>query len=83
MAQEVQQLGLLAHQALKLDGYSRVDFLMTPDGHLFCLEVNTLPGLTSTSLMPQSAGAVGISFPELCERICELARKEWTVNGEP
>ena len=76
VAQEVQQLGLLAHQALKLDGYSRVDFLMTPDGQLFCLEVNTLPGLTSTSLMPQSAGAVGIGFPELCERICELARKE-------
>lgn len=73
VALEVQQLGLLAHQALKLDGYSRVDFLLTPDGHLFCLEVNTLPGLTSTSLMPQSAGAVGIGFPELCEKICTLA----------
>lgn len=76
VALEVQHLGLLAHQALKLAGYSRVDFLLAPDGHLFCLEVNTLPGLTSTSLMPQSAGAVGIGFPELCERICELARKE-------
>ena len=73
VAQEVQHLGLVAHQALKLDGYSRVDFLLTPEGHLFCLEVNTLPGLTSTSLMPQSAGAVGIGFPELCERICTLA----------
>ena len=74
IAQEVRQLGLVAHQALKLDGYSRVDFLMTPEGQLSCLEVNTLPGLTSTSLMPQSAGAVGIGFPELCERICELGR---------
>ncbi len=73
VAQEVRQSGLVAHQALKLDGYSRVDFLWTPDGRLFCLEVNTLPGLTSTSLMPQSAGAVGIGFPELCERICTLA----------
>ncbi len=73
VTQEVQQLGLLAHQALKLDGYSRVDFLIAPSGRLFCLEVNTLPGLTSTSLMPQSAGAVGIGFPELCERICTLA----------
>lgn len=74
VAQEVQQLGLVAHQALKLDGYSRVDFLWTPAGRLFCLEVNTLPGLTSTSLMPQSAGAMGIGFPELCERICQLGR---------
>lgn len=77
VVQEVQQLGLVAHRALKLDGYSRVDFLMTPEGHLSCLEANTLPGLTSTSLMPQSAGAVGIGFPELCERICTLATSRW------
>ncbi len=74
LAWEVQRLGLLAHRALKLSGYSRVDFRLTPDGRLFCLEVNTLPGMTATSLMPQSAAAVGIAFPELCERICELGR---------
>ncbi len=73
VAWEVQRLALRAHQALKLRGYSRVDFRLTPDGRLYCLEVNTLPGMTATSLMPQSAAAVGIGFPELCERICVAA----------
>ena len=72
VAWDVQRLGLLAHQVLKLRGYSRVDFRLTPDGRLFCLEANTLPGMTATSLLPQSAAAVGISFAELCERICRL-----------
>ncbi|MBA3346122.1 MAG: D-alanine--D-alanine ligase [Gemmatimonadales bacterium] len=71
---ECARLGLLAHEALKLGGYSRVDFRLTPDGELFCLEVNTLPGMTATSLLPQAAGAVGIEFPDLCERICRAAR---------
>lgn len=71
---ECGRLSLLAHEALKLGGYSRVDFRLTPDGDLFCLEVNTLPGMTATSLLPQSAKAVGIEFPELCERICRAAR---------
>jgi D-alanine-D-alanine ligase len=71
---DVQRLGVAAHEALKLGGYSRVDFRLTPAGELFCLEVNTLPGMTATSLLPQSARAVGIEFPELCERICRSAR---------
>jgi len=69
------RLGLLAHQALKLGGYSRVDFRLTPAGELFCLEANALPGMTATSLLPQSAAAVGISFAELCERVCLASRK--------
>jgi D-alanine-D-alanine ligase len=73
LAAEAQELALRSHQALKLRGYSRVDFRLTEEGELFCLEVNTLPGLTATSLLPQSAAAVGIDFPELCERICTLA----------
>jgi D-alanine-D-alanine ligase len=72
--QECGRLGLLAHRVLKLGGYSRVDFRLTPAGELVCLEVNTLPGMTSTSLLPQSAAAVGIPFPELCERICLASR---------
>jgi D-alanine-D-alanine ligase len=71
---ECGRLALLAHEALKLGGYSRVDFRLTPAGELFCLEVNTLPGMTATSLLPQSARAVGIEFPDLCERICRTAR---------
>jgi D-alanine-D-alanine ligase len=74
IAAEAQRLSVLAHNALKLGSYSRVDFRLSPAGKLFCLEVNTLPGMTSTSLMPQSAQAVGMEFPELCERICRGAR---------
>jgi len=69
----VQDLGLRAHRALKLEGFSRVDFRMDAQGGLWCLEVNTLPGMTATSLLPQSAAAAGIPFPELCDRICRLA----------
>ena len=74
LAEECCRLALRAHQALKLGGYSRVDFRLTPADELVCLEVNTLPGMTSTSLMPQSAAVVGIPFPELCERICLASR---------
>ena len=72
-----QDLALRVHRALKLDTYSRVDFRMDAAGELWCLEVNTLPGLTAASLLPRAAAAVGIDFPELCERICRgaLARR--------
>jgi D-alanine-D-alanine ligase len=70
---EMQRLGLLAHHALKLRDYSRVDFRMDPSGKIWCLEVNTLPGMTAQSLLPKSAAAVGISFPALCDEICRLA----------
>jgi len=75
MGAECCRLGLLAHQALKLGGYSRVDFRLTPAGELFCLEANALPGMTATSLLPQSAAAVGISFAELCEQVCLASGK--------
>jgi D-alanine-D-alanine ligase len=73
-----QDLALRVHRALKLESYSRVDFRMDPEGGIWCLEVNTLPGLTSGSLLPRAAAAVGISFSELCERICRsaLARRK-------
>jgi D-alanine-D-alanine ligase len=72
-AAAAQRLALVVHQALKLGGYSRVDFRLTPAGEMVCLEVNTLPGMTATSLLPQSAGAAGIEFGDLCERICRAA----------
>jgi D-alanine-D-alanine ligase len=72
---ECGRLSLLAHEALKLGGYSRVDFRLTPSRELFCLEVNTLPGMTATSLLPQAARASGMDFPELCEQICRVARR--------
>lgn len=73
IARAAQETALRVHRALKLEGYSRSDFRLDRDGKLWCLEVNTLPGLTATSLLPQSAQACGIGFGELCERICELA----------
>jgi D-alanine-D-alanine ligase len=69
----VQELSLRVHETLKLEGFSRVDFRMDREGGIWCLEVNTLPGMTRTSLLPQSAAAAGISFPDLCDRICRLA----------
>ena len=69
----VQDLARRAFQALKLRGYARIDFRMSPEGVFYCLEANTLPGMTALSLIPQAAAAAGISFPELCERIVQLA----------
>ncbi|MBU6468030.1 MAG: D-alanine--D-alanine ligase [Betaproteobacteria bacterium] len=66
----VQDLSLQIHQTLKLTGYSRSDFRLDNQGRLWCLEVNTLPGLTAMSLLPQSAQVAGITFPELIEQIC-------------
>jgi D-alanine-D-alanine ligase len=73
---EAQRLALETHRVLKLRGFSRVDFRLDDGGGLWCLEVNTLPGMTSNSLVPKSAKAAGIPFPRLCERICELAIEE-------
>lgn len=68
-AEQLQELALRAYRALKLKGYARIDFRRRSDGVAFCLEANTLPGMTELSLMPQAAQAAGISFSELCERI--------------
>ncbi len=59
--------------ALKLRGYARIDFRLDPQGQPWCLEANTLPGMTPTSLIPQAAAAAGVLFPDLCERIVLLA----------
>src|SRR5438309_7798102 len=80
-ARQLQELALTAHRALKLGGYSRIDFRLSSDGDIFCLEANTLPGMTRTSLLPQAARAAGIEFPELCERICRLAGNPGSGRG--
>jgi D-alanine-D-alanine ligase len=77
----VQDLAKRAFDALKLRGYARIDFRMATDGKFFCLEANTLPGMTQTSLIPQAAAAAGISFPELCDRIVQLALEERQQRG--
>lgn len=73
VAQRAKDLALQAHAALRLGYYSRADFRMDAAGNLWCLEVNTLPGLSRGSLLPKSADAAGIAFDELCERISRAA----------
>jgi D-alanine-D-alanine ligase len=62
-----------AFRALRLRGCARIDFRLTDDGTFYCLEANTNPGLTDLSLVPQAAAAAGILFPDLCDRIAQLA----------
>lgn len=81
LARQLQEYALMAHRALKLSGYSRIDFRVSPEGDIFCLEANSLPGMTRTSLFPQAAQAAGIPFPELCERIARLARNNQAGQG--
>ena len=69
----LQQQALQAFRALKLQGCARIDFRLDERGRCYCLEANTLPGMTALSLIPQGAAAAGISFEALCERIVQLA----------
>ncbi len=64
-----------AFSALRLKNYARMDFMMSREGRIFCLEANTLPGMTPTSLLPQEAAALGMNFEELCERILAASVK--------
>ena len=70
---EIQDYAEQAFRALRLKNYARMDFMMNKAGEVFCLEANTLPGMTPTSLLPQEAAAEGVSFEELCERIMSTA----------
>ena len=70
---EMQGIAEKVFTALRLKNYARMDFMMSEEEEIFCLEANTLPGMTPTSLLPQEEGAEGVSFEELCERIMEIA----------
>lgn len=72
---ELKNSALTAHKALNCHAYSRVDFRMNDKLEFYCLEVNTLPGMTETSLVPKAAKACSISFPELLKKIIELSLK--------
>ena len=71
---EIQELALRAFRALGLQVYARVDVLLPEDGAATVLEINTIPGMTEASLLPEAAAAAGISYPDLCLRIIELSR---------
>ena len=76
MTEEMQRAAELVFKALRLKNYARMDFMMSESEEIFCLEANTLPGMTPTSLLPQEAAAVGISFGELCEKLMQFSLDE-------
>jgi D-alanine-D-alanine ligase len=70
---ECQRVAVEAHRALQCRGMSRSDTIVTAEGEVYLLEVNTIPGMTRTSLLPDAARAAGIEFPQLCHRLVTLA----------
>ena len=76
ISERIKDMALKAFDLLRCEGYARVDFRYGDDGGLYCLEVNTLPGMTSTSLVPMAAQAAGIGFDQLVERIIEIALRK-------
>lgn len=70
---KLQDLALKLHNALGLKVYSRTDFILDPEGNAWCLEVNTLPGMTPNSLIPRAAKLEGLDYPHLCEKIVTLS----------
>lgn len=72
-SREMQEIAERVFRALRLKSYARMDFVMSAQGEVYCLEGNTLPGMTPTSLLPQEAAAAGMDFGELCEKILQMA----------
>ncbi len=64
-------------EILGIRGYARLDFMMNGDGKIYCLEANTLPGMTPTSLLPQEAAVLGMSFADLCEELIRISLKKY------
>ncbi len=83
MTEEVQLLAVKAHRILRLSAYSRVDFRLAQNGAPWCLEANSLPGMTATSLLPKAAAADGVSFEQLCDRIVRLALQNRGKRNPP
>ena len=77
LTRKIQDTALKAYQVLGIKTYARMDVLMDENGDVYCLEANTLPGMTPTSLIPQEAAALGISYGELCEMIIEISLNKY------
>ena len=73
ITKSMQKSALQVASVLRLKNYCRIDYILAEDGKFYCLEANTLPGMTATSLIPQEAAAVGIDFPTLCEKLIEIS----------
>lgn len=76
LTKEMQSYALQAYKALKLESYGRVDVMMDEANQMYCLEANTLPGMTPTSLLPQEAAALGMDFATLCEKLIQVSVRD-------
>ena len=76
-ARKMQRAAEAVFEALRLQTYARMDFLMEEDGTYYCLEANTLPGMTDTSLLPQEAQAMGLGYEDLCQHIVDISLKKY------
>lgn len=76
---KMQKIAEDVFKALRLKTYARIDFMLSENNEIYCLEGNTLPGMTPTSLLPQEAKAVGMDFEALCEKIIEISLKKYDV----
>ena len=74
--EEIQSIAAKAWKVLRLSSYARMDFMMDEEENVYCLEANTLPGMTPSSLLPQEAAAVGINYGDLCEKLIEVSLKK-------
>lgn len=77
LTRAIQEEAVKAYNALGIDTYARMDFMVDDNNNVYCLEANTLPGMTPTSLIPQEAAAVGKSYEELCEWIIRISLAKW------
>ena len=76
VAKEMQKHAVAVCRELGLDAYARMDFLLNDKNEMFCLEANTLPGMTATSLLPQEAAVIGIQYEDLCEHLIQISQEK-------
>ena len=78
LTEKMQHYAEAGAKALCIEGYARFDFMMKENGDMYCLEANTLPGMTPTSLIPQEAKVLGIDYPDLCEELIRISLKKYS-----
>ena len=78
LTKRLQEAAVDGYHALEMESYARLDFIVTKDEKIYCLEANTLPGMTPTSLIPQEAKVLGIDYPDLCEELIRISLKKYS-----
>lgn len=77
LTRRLQEAAVDGYHALEMESYARLDFIVTEDEKIYCLEANTLPGMTPTSLIPQEAAVLGMDYPTLCEELIRVSQKKY------